>query len=138
GQPFEVIIDYSHTPDALEKALRAARQITTGRVVCVFGCGGDRDRSKRAPMGEAAARLSDHVILTSDNPRFEDPQSIADMAVEGIESTGAKKSNYSIILDRRLAIDRALHVAGAGDVVLIAGKGHETYQEVRGARTAFD
>jgi UDP-N-acetylmuramoyl-L-alanyl-D-glutamate--2,6-diaminopimelate ligase len=138
GQPFEVVIDYSHTPDALEKALRAARQITTGRVICVFGCGGDRDKSKRAPMGEAAARLADYVVLTSDNPRFEEPQAIADMAVEGIESTGAKKSSYTVILDRRLAIDRALHVAGAGDVVVIAGKGHETYQEVRGARSSFD
>jgi UDP-N-acetylmuramoyl-L-alanyl-D-glutamate--2,6-diaminopimelate ligase len=138
GQPFEVVIDYSHTPDALEKALRAARQVATGRVICVFGCGGDRDKSKRAMMGEAAARLSDYVVVTSDNPRFEDPQEIADMAVEGILSTGLKKSSYSVVLDRRMAIDRALHMASAGDMVLIAGKGHETYQEVRGARTSFD
>jgi UDP-N-acetylmuramoyl-L-alanyl-D-glutamate--2,6-diaminopimelate ligase len=126
----EAIVDYAHTPDALENVLRAARESTRGRLIVVFGCGGDRDRGKRAPMGEIAARLADRVVVTSDNPRSEDPLAIA-QAVAG--STASE-----IVLDRRTAIRAAIADAVAGDTVIVAGKGHETYQIVGARSLDFD
>jgi UDP-N-acetylmuramyl-tripeptide synthetase len=122
---FAVVVDYAHSDDALLNVLRTARQVTRGRIITLFGCGGDRDRSKRAPMGEAAGSLSDVVILTSDNPRTEDPEQILDDAATGIEKTGKP---YEKIADRRAAIHRAISQARTDDLVLIAGKGHEDYQ----------
>ncbi len=122
---FSVVIDYAHTDDALINVLRTARDVAPRRIITVFGCGGDRDRSKRAPMGEAAASLSDVVILTSDNPRTEDPARILSDVEEGMR---AAHKPYEKIPDRRLAIQRAVNEACAGDLVLIAGKGHEDYQ----------
>ncbi len=133
GAPLAVI-DYAHTPDALEKALAAVRPVVAPgrRLLCVFGCGGDRDAGKRPIMGEAAARLADHVIVTSDNPRSEDPQGIIDDVMAGVLS-GSVES----VADRQVAIFSAIHQAGPGDVVLLAGKGHETYQEIAGVRHPF-
>ena len=122
---FAVVVDYAHSDDALLNVLRTARDVTKGRIITVFGCGGDRDRSKRAPMGEAAGSLSDVVILTSDNPRTEDPDQILADAEAGIQKTGKP---YHKIADRREAIHFAIAQARAADLVLIAGKGHEDYQ----------
>ena len=122
---FAVVVDYAHSDDALLNVLRTARAVTKGRIITVFGCGGDRDRSKRAPMGEAAGSLSDVVILTSDNPRTEDPIQILADAEEGILKTGKP---YDKIADRREAIHQAIAQARTDDLVLIAGKGHEDYQ----------
>lgn len=122
---FAVVIDYAHSDDALLNVLRTAREVTKGKIITVFGCGGDRDRSKRAPMGEAAGSLSDVVILTSDNPRTEDPNQILADAEVGIQETGKP---YEKIADRREAIRRAISQARPDDLVLIAGKGHEDYQ----------
>jgi UDP-N-acetylmuramoyl-L-alanyl-D-glutamate--2,6-diaminopimelate ligase len=122
---FAVVVDYAHTDDALLNVLRTAREVTKGKIITVFGCGGDRDPSKRAPMGEAAGSLSDVVILTSDNPRTEDPQQILRDAEEGIKKTGKP---YEKIADRREAIHHAIFQAHTNDLVLIAGKGHEDYQ----------
>ncbi len=122
---FAVVVDYAHSDDALLNVLRTARDVTKERIITVFGCGGDRDRSKRAPMGEAAGSLSDVVILTSDNPRTEDPNQILADAEEGIKTTGKP---YEKIADRREAIHRAIEQVRTGDLVLIAGKGHEDYQ----------
>jgi UDP-N-acetylmuramoyl-L-alanyl-D-glutamate--2,6-diaminopimelate ligase len=124
---FAVVVDYAHSDDALLNVLRTAREVTQGRIITLFGCGGDRDRSKRAPMGEAAGSLSDVVILTSDNPRTEDPNQILCDAEEGIKKTGKP---YEKIADRREAIHHAIGQARADDLVLIAGKGHEDYQIV--------
>jgi UDP-N-acetylmuramoyl-L-alanyl-D-glutamate--2,6-diaminopimelate ligase len=132
---FAVVVDYAHTDDALENVLRTACGVTRGRVITVFGCGGDRDRTKRAPMGETAARLSDVVIATSDNPRTEDPESILAEIEVGLRSAGKP---YEKIVDRREAIRRAVAEARDGDVVLIAGKGHEDYQIVGATRLHFD
>ncbi len=135
-----VVIDYAHTPDALDKALHALRAVLRaeggagdGRLLCVFGCGGDRDTGKRPLMGEVAARLADHVIVTSDNPRNEDPRAILAQVMAGIGKRGAES-----IEDRQVAIFTAVHQARAGDVVLLAGKGHETYQEIAGQRHPFN
>jgi UDP-N-acetylmuramoyl-L-alanyl-D-glutamate--2,6-diaminopimelate ligase len=122
---FAVVVDYAHSDDALLNVLRTAREVTRGRIITVFGCGGDRDASKRAPMGEAAGSLSDVVILTSDNPRTEDPNQILAEAEVGIEKTGKP---YEKIADRREAIHHAIAQARTDDLVLIAGKGHEDYQ----------
>jgi UDP-N-acetylmuramoyl-L-alanyl-D-glutamate--2,6-diaminopimelate ligase len=122
---FAVVVDYAHSDDALLNVLRTAREVTKGKIITVFGCGGDRDGSKRAPMGEAAGSLSDVVILTSDNPRTEDPEQILADAEKGIEKTGKP---YRKIADRRDAIHQAISEARTGDLVLIAGKGHEDYQ----------
>lgn len=122
---FSVVVDYAHSDDALLNVLRTAREVVKGKIITVFGCGGDRDRSKRAPMGEAAGSLSDVVILTSDNPRTEDPEQILCDAEEGIRKTGKP---YRKIADRTEAIHEAISEATTGDLVLIAGKGHEDYQ----------
>lgn len=126
GQPFAVIVDYAHTPDGIEKLLRSARRITPGRVILVFGCGGDRDRGKRPLMGQKAGEIADIVVVTSDNPRSEDPVDIIGQIVAGIRETG--RTDYFTEVDRSLAIRRAIALAREGDTVLIAGKGHETYQ----------
>ncbi len=126
-----LVVDYAHTPDALEKVLQTLREITVGKLICVFGCGGGRDKGKRPLMGEAASRLADDVIVTSDNPRHEEPQAIIDAIVAGM---GA---NHHVLEDRALAIRAALHRAQPGDVVLVAGKGHEDYQEIGNARLPF-
>src|SRR5215204_376153 len=133
GQPFEVVVDYSHTPDSLENVLRAARELTEGRVIAVFGCGGDRDRGKRPVMGAIASRLADVPIVTSDNPRSEEPEAIIDEILAGMEP-GAE-----VDPDRRAAIARAVELAEPGDVVVIAGKGHEQGQEFKdGRKVPFD
>jgi len=134
GRGFHVIIDYAHTPDALQHALTAVRELTAGRLILVFGCGGDRDRGKRPVMGKVAATLADAVFVTSDNPRGEKPDTIIQDILDGLDS----QERVRVVVDRKEAIEAALKEAGKGDAVLIAGKGHETYQEVRGERTAFD
>ncbi len=137
GQPFKVFVDYAHTPDAVERLLENIRPLTTKRVIAILGCGGDRDPGKRPKMGAAMGRLADYCIISTDNPRTEDPALIAAAVEEGVCST-AKSGAYEVCLDRREAIRRALAMAGPGDTVVIAGKGHETYQEVRGKRHHFD
>jgi len=128
GQPFAVLVDYAHTPDSLENVLLAARELTSSRLHVVFGCGGERDRGKRPQMGEIASRLADHVIVTSDNPRSEDPEAIIAEILTGVSGRVGHE------LDRRIAIERALTAADSGDVVVIAGKGHEQGQEFAGGR----
>ncbi len=124
---FAVIIDYAHTPDALENILTAVRDFTAGRVICLFGCGGDRDRTKRPQMGAIAGSLADVAVVTSDNPRTEEPEAIIRDILPGLEGTAAQ---VVVEPDRRAAIRRALSLAKPGDTVVLAGKGHETYQEV--------
>lgn len=137
GQDFAVIVDYAHTPDGLENILKTAREITRGRLITVFGCGGDRDRAKRPMMGELAVRLSDRVIVTSDNPRTEDPLKIIDDIREGIRNVSPAVA-CTIEPDRRRAIREAIFAAEAGDVVIIAGKGHEDYQIIGEQKYHFD
>jgi UDP-N-acetylmuramoyl-L-alanyl-D-glutamate--2,6-diaminopimelate ligase len=129
GQPFAVIVDYAHTPDSLVNVLQAARGLGDGRVTVVFGAGGDRDRDKRPLMGRAAAANADRAIVTTDNPRSEDPAAIAEQVAEG---------RLEIVLDRRRAIAAALADAGPGDVVVIAGKGADTEMEIATGNIAFD
>ncbi len=135
GDSVTVLVDYAHTPDALARVLEAVRAIAPRRVWCVFGCGGDRDATKRAVMGEAAGRLADEVIVTSDNPRSEDPGAIAAAVVEGVRAAGATPT---IELDRGKAVELAVGSAADGDVVLLAGKGHEGYQIVGQTKHVFD
>jgi UDP-N-acetylmuramoyl-L-alanyl-D-glutamate--2,6-diaminopimelate ligase len=131
GQGFSVLVDYAHTPDSLENVLRAARRLTAGRLIAVFGAGGDRDRGKRPKMGRAGAELSDLAVVTSDNPRSEDPEAIVAEVLAGTEGGAAE---LEVEVDRRAAIGLALGRAGAGDTVVIAGKGHEQGQEFEGGR----
>jgi UDP-N-acetylmuramoyl-L-alanyl-D-glutamate--2,6-diaminopimelate ligase len=139
GQPFVAIVDYAHTPEAVVTLLTTLRATTTGKVVVVIGCGGDRDRAKRPLMGAAAARLADVAILTSDNPRSEDPAQILAAMVEGAMSVAAaQRAEVIVELDRRAAIAIAVGRARAGDVVVVAGKGHEQGQEVGGVVHPFD
>jgi UDP-N-acetylmuramoyl-L-alanyl-D-glutamate--2,6-diaminopimelate ligase len=138
GQDFLVVVDYAHTPDALERVLATARKLTGGRLGVVFGCGGDRDRGKRPIMGGIAARLADRVWVTSDNPRSERPQAIIDDIVGGMQGATAPSEGYVTEPDRRAAIASALHWARRGDTVVIAGKGHETYQIVGSEVLSFD
>jgi UDP-N-acetylmuramoyl-L-alanyl-D-glutamate--2,6-diaminopimelate ligase len=132
GQPFDVIVDYAHKPEALESVLRTARDLTGGKVICVFGCGGDRDRGKRPIMGRIASELADVAIVTSDNPRTEEPQAIIDEILEGVTA------EVDVEPDRTTAIERAISLADEGDVVLIAGKGHEQGQEFADRTIPFD
>ena len=133
GQPFAVIVDYAHTPDSLENVIRAARELGDGRLVVVFGAGGDRDRAKRPLMGRVVAELADRAILTSDNPRSEDPEAIAaEVAADGA------LGSFEVELDRRAAIERALGEAQAGDVVVLAGRGAEPEQELATGKMPFD
>ena len=132
---YTVLIDYAHTPDALENILTTVRDFTRGRVICLFGCGGDRDRSKRPKMGAIAGQLCDVAVVTSDNPRTEDPMAIIDDILKGMADTAAERH---VEPDRRRAIALALSLARPGDTVLLAGKGHETYQEIGEARRHLD
>lgn len=132
---YTVLIDYAHTPDALENVLSAVRETSNGRVVALFGCGGDRDRKKRPVMGEIGTRLSDFAIITSDNPRTEDPDEIIADIVSGIRE---KKSRYKVISDRVKAIEWAIENHRSGDVIVLAGKGHETYQEINHVKHHMD
>ncbi|HET8760341.1 MAG TPA: cyanophycin synthetase, partial [Nitrospiria bacterium] len=148
GQDFTVVVDYAHTEDALQRVLGVARDLCRGRLITVFGCGGDRDPGKRAPMGRVAARVSDLVILTSDNPRGEDPLAILSAIEQGLREELAARAPdrpsafsrqpYLTLPDRREAIERAVQMAEAGDLIVIAGKGHEDYQIVGDRRLSFD
>src|SRR5881628_2606282 len=138
GQPFLVIVDYAHTPDALERVLTTARKLTRRRLGVVFGCGGDRDRGKRPIMGAIAARLCDRVWVSSDNPRSERPEAIIDEIVAGVRRAGTAASRYATEPDRAAAIGEALAWAEPGDTVVIAGKGHETYQIIGADVLPFD
>jgi UDP-N-acetylmuramoyl-L-alanyl-D-glutamate--2,6-diaminopimelate ligase len=131
GQPFAVIVDYAHKPGALENVLRTARELASGRLICVFGCGGDRDRGKRPQMGRIAHELADRAILTSDNPRSEEPGAIIADVLAGAPALEVEP-------DRAAAIALAIDSATAGDVVVIAGKGHEQGQEIAGVVHPFD
>ena len=138
GQPFLVVVDYAHTPDALERVLTTARKLTPGRLGVVFGCGGDRDRTKRPIMGEIAARAGDMVWVTSDNPRSERPEAILDEIVVGVRRAAPGTDRYATLPDRAAAIRAALGWARRGDTVVIAGKGHETYQIIGTSVLPFD
>jgi len=135
GDDVSVFVDYAHTPDALQRVLEAVRNVTPGRLWCVFGCGGDRDPTKRAPMGQAVARGASVAVLTTDNPRTEDPRAIAEAAAEGVRAAGLEPI---VQLDRSAAIDLAVASARPGDAILIAGKGHEDYQVIGTTRHPFD
>lgn len=136
GQDFTVVVDYAHTPDGLENVLQAARALTRGEVIAVFGCGGDRDSTKRPMMGEVAGRLADFTVVTSDNPRSEDPQRIIAAIETGVRRSG--RTRYTIEPDRRKAIKEAFMRAKTGDIVVLAGKGHEDYQIVGTQKLPFD
>ncbi|GIP25173.1 UDP-N-acetylmuramoyl-L-alanyl-D-glutamate--2,6-diaminopimelate ligase [Paenibacillus sp. J23TS9] len=138
GQPFAVIVDYAHTPDGLENVLKTVNEFAKGRVITVFGCGGDRDRTKRPIMGKIAAEYSDVVMVTSDNPRTEDPDLILKDIEAGLHENSVPQNKYQLIVDRRKAIQKAIEMASPDDVVLIAGKGHETYQDIMHVKHDFD
>ncbi|QYR20089.1 UDP-N-acetylmuramoyl-L-alanyl-D-glutamate--2,6-diaminopimelate ligase [Paenibacillus sp. sptzw28] len=138
GQKFAVIVDYAHTPDGLDNVLKAVKEFAAGRIICVFGCGGDRDRSKRPIMGAIAGRYADYAIVTSDNPRTESPERILLDIEAGLIKDGVPKSRYVLLPDRRAAIQKAVEMASPEDVVLIAGKGHETYQIIGDVTYDFD
>ncbi|MGI6538173.1 MAG: UDP-N-acetylmuramoyl-L-alanyl-D-glutamate--2,6-diaminopimelate ligase [Caldicoprobacterales bacterium] len=135
GTGFSIILDYAHTPDGLENILKTARGLTDGRLVTLFGCGGDRDAAKRPMMGEVAGRYSDLCIITSDNPRYEDPVKIIEDILPGIAKTHCP---YKVIVDRREAIEYAIKNARENDLIILAGKGHETYQIIKGDTYPFD
>jgi UDP-N-acetylmuramoyl-L-alanyl-D-glutamate--2,6-diaminopimelate ligase len=135
GQPFAVVVDYAHTDDALRNTIATARELTQHRVITLFGCGGDRDRTKRPLMGQAAGEKSDLVILTSDNPRSEDPLDIMNDALVGLRRYDTP---HLIEPDRATAIQRAIENAKPGDVLILAGKGHETYQVLKNGTIPFD
>lgn len=134
GQDFAVVVDYAHTPDGLENLLTAARRITKGNLICVFGCGGDRDRGKRPKMGKISAAIANHSVITSDNPRTENRDRILNDILAGVSDS----TSYDLIPDRREAISRAIRLAKAGDLVAIAGKGHEDYQILGDKTIHFD
>ena len=129
------MIDYAHTPESLEKILSSVKIYTKGRVISVFGCGGDRDKNKRPMMGEVSGRVADYTIITSDNPRTEDPETIVNDILEGIKKT---KGKYECIVDRKEAIKKAISMANKRDIIVLAGKGHEQYQEINKVRYPFD
>ena len=130
-----IMIDYAHTPESLSGILQAVKSYTKGRVICVFGCGGDRDKEKRPLMGEVAGRIADFSIITSDNPRTENPSEIISQIEEGIKKT---KGKYKVIEDRKEAIKEAIRMLNKRDMIVLAGKGHETTQEINGEKIPFD
>lgn len=130
---FDIIIDYAHTPDGLMNILKTAREFTKNKLICVFGCGGDRDNTKRSIMGDIGTKMSDIAIITSDNPRNEEPMRIIQEILQG-----AKKENYITIENRKEAIKRAIIIAKKGDVIVLAGKGHEDYQILKEGKIHFD
>ena len=130
-----IMIDYAHTPESLQNILQAVKSYTRGKLISVFGCGGDRDRRKRPQMGEISGRIADYTIITSDNPRTEEPKAIVDEIEKGIKKT---KGKYEVIVDRKSAIAKAIEMASKADVIVLAGKGHETYQEINGEKHPFD
>ena len=130
-----IMIDYAHSPESLESILRASKSYTRGKVISVFGCGGDRDTRKRSIMGEISGRIADYTIITSDNPRTEKPEDIVNEIEKGIKKT---KGNYKVVIDRKEAIKEAINIASKNDIVILAGKGHETYQEINGEKFPFD
>jgi UDP-N-acetylmuramoyl-L-alanyl-D-glutamate--2,6-diaminopimelate ligase len=136
GQPYPIVVDYAHTEDALRRLLSAVRDLTDKKIVLVFGCGGDRDAGKRAPMGRVAGTLADIAIATSDNPRSEDPEAILAQVEVGLAASGATK--YLKIADRREAIRTAIDLANSGTIVVIAGKGHERVQVIGNESIPFD
>jgi len=140
GCEYTIIVDYAHTPDALENIIKAAKTQSVNRIITLFGCGGDRDKAKRPLMGKIATQMSDHTFITSDNPRTEDPQSIIDDILAGVENKNDQKSKetYTVIPQRKEAINRAIDVLSHGDVLIIAGKGHETYQILGDEKIYFD
>jgi UDP-N-acetylmuramoyl-L-alanyl-D-glutamate--2,6-diaminopimelate ligase len=139
GQPFTALVDYAHTPDAVETLLTTVRAVTSGRILCVLGCGGDRDQAKRPQMGAAVARGADVAVLTSDNPRSEDPARILDAMLEGARSVRSDdRAELLVDLDRAAAIETVVRLAGPGDAVVVAGKGHEQGQEMGGVVRPFD
>ncbi|MBR2744801.1 MAG: UDP-N-acetylmuramoyl-L-alanyl-D-glutamate--2,6-diaminopimelate ligase [Clostridia bacterium] len=130
-----IMIDYAHSPESLENILSAVKSYTRGRLISVFGCGGDRDSGKRPLMGEISGRIADYTIITSDNPRTEDPQKIVDQIEDGIKKTSGK---YEVVVDRVQAIENAIKMANKRDIIVLAGKGHEPYQEINGEKFPFD
>ena len=130
-----IMIDYAHSPESLQNILQAAKSYTRGRVISVFGCGGDRDSGKRPIMGEISGKIADYTIITSDNPRTEEPQKIVEQIEEGIKKT---KGKYEVIVDRTEAIEKAIKMANKKDIIILAGKGHEPYQEISGVKHPFD
>jgi len=130
-----IMIDYAHTAESLENILKATKAYTQGRVICVFGCGGDRDKTKRPRMGEVAGRVADYTIITTDNPRTEKPEDIIAQIEEGTSKT---KGKYEVIVDRKQAIKKAIEMMNTKDILILAGKGHETYQEINGVKNPFD
>ncbi len=130
-----IMIDYAHSPESLENILQAVKSYTRGRVISLFGCGGDRDSTKRAIMGEISGRIADYTIITSDNPRTEDPKKIVEQIEKGVKKT---KGNYTVIVDRIEAIKHAIKMANKKDIIVLAGKGHEPYQEINGEKHPFD
>ena len=135
GKPYTVVIDYAHTPDGLENVLSSMKELCRGRLIAVFGCGGDRDPIKRPIMGKIATEIADYCIVTSDNPRTEDPAAILSDIVAGIDG---KCNRYEVVENRREAIRRAMEMAGEEDLIVLAGKGHETYQEIHGVKYPLD
>ena len=130
-----IMIDYAHSPESLQSILKASKTYTRGRVISVFGCGGDRDSAKRPKMGEISGNIADYTIITSDNPRTENPEEIVNQIEEGIKKT---KGKYEKIVDRKEAIKKAINMANKDDIIILAGKGHETYQEINGEKYPFD
>ena len=132
---FTILVDYAHTPDSLENILKACKSYTKGNIICVFGCGGDRDKEKRPRMGEVAGRLADYTIVTTDNPRTEKPEDIIAEIEKGISKT---KGKYEVIVDRKEAIRKAIKMMNKRDLVILAGKGHEVTQEINGVKNHYD
>ncbi len=130
-----IMIDYAHSPESLQNILQAVKSYTRGRVISVFGCGGNRDSAKRPAMGEISGKIADYTIITSDNPRTENPESIVNEIEEGIKKT---KGKYEVIVDRVEAITKAIQMANKTDIIVLAGKGHEPYQEINGVKHPFD
>ena len=138
SQGISVLVDYAHTDDALSNAISAAKAFTEGKLIVVFGCGGDRDKGKRKAMGKAVLNEADYSVITSDNPRSEDPEQIIGDILQGVPSSAREGDDYAAIINREEAIEHAIHLAGKNDLVLIAGKGHEDYQILGTQTIHFD